>query len=155
MPALDPKDYLWKNLCLLMGSPEPTVDSVQAKTGVGRGTIQRIKEGETSVGTDKLRQIADAFHLETWQLLVPGLKTWDDHETLDSAARYDKLSGLALNIAEMFDTLPRDLITRTKAHHRVMTFLVDALDAPGATVEPKTQPTPEPVRSAKTGKQHG
>ena len=53
----------------------PTVDAVQLKTKVGRGTVQRIKEGQTSVGTDKLLAIAEAFGVEVWQLLRPDLKS--------------------------------------------------------------------------------
>lgn len=56
-----------------MGPESPTVDAVQRRTKVGRGTVQRIKEGETSIGTDKLLAIADAFNVEPWTLLHPTL----------------------------------------------------------------------------------
>lgn len=69
----DPKSYLWDNLCALMRVDNPSVDAVQRKTKVGRGTIQRIKEGQTSVGLDNLDRIASAFQVSVWQLLVPEL----------------------------------------------------------------------------------
>lgn len=58
---------------MLMGTGSPTVDAVQRKTQVGRGTVQRIKEGSTSTGTDTLLAIADAFGVEPWELLQPQL----------------------------------------------------------------------------------
>src|SRR5450830_549402 len=73
MSADDPKTFLWSNICILMQDENPPIDAVQRKTKVGRGTIQRIKEGATSIGIDKLHEIADAFNLPVWQLLVPGL----------------------------------------------------------------------------------
>lgn len=100
MPAEDPKDYLWRNICSLMGSDEPTVDSVQIRTGIGRGTVQRIKEGETSIGTDKLKQISEAFGLEVWQLLVPGLRLPDD-----PAADEHLISAAAMRLAVHFDDM--------------------------------------------------
>jgi len=73
MLVTNPKTYLWHNICLLMKCESPTVDAVQLKTKVGRGTVQRIKEGQTSIGTDKLLAIAEAFDLELWKLLQPDL----------------------------------------------------------------------------------
>lgn len=73
MTPKDPKSYLWQNIASLMRIPAPSVDAVQSKTKVGRGTIQRIKEGETSVGVDTLQSIAKAFSIEVWQLMVPGI----------------------------------------------------------------------------------
>ena len=73
MASQDPKTFLWSNIALLMGTGPPTVDAVQRKTQVGRGTVQRIKEGSTSTGTDTLLAIADAFGVEPWELLHPQL----------------------------------------------------------------------------------
>lgn len=73
MASQDPKTFLWSNIALLMGTGSPTVDAVQRKTQVGRGTVQRIKEGSTSTGTDTLLAIADAFGVEPWELLHPQL----------------------------------------------------------------------------------
>lgn len=78
MTAQDPKTYLWATLCRLAGEPVETagIDQIhrKVKKAVGRGTIQRIKEGETSVGIDALMKLASAFGLEVWQLLVPGIE---------------------------------------------------------------------------------
>lgn len=74
MASTDPKTYLWQNICSLMGIDSPSIDAVTKRTKVGRGTIQRIKEGTTSVGVDNLAQIADAFDVEVWKLLAPNLE---------------------------------------------------------------------------------
>jgi hypothetical protein len=76
MTEIDPKKYLWKNICALMESPEgrePSIDDVTSRTKVGRGTVQRIKEGNTSCGLDVVTKISGAFGIEPWQLLVPNI----------------------------------------------------------------------------------
>ena len=73
MATLDPKDYLWRNIAFLMKVEDPTIDAVQRKTGIGRGTAQRIMEGKTSVGIDVIRTIANSFGVEAWQLTHPNL----------------------------------------------------------------------------------
>lgn len=83
MTPKDPKRYLWQNIAALMREASPSVDSVRARTKVGRGTVQRIKEGETSVGVDTLQSVAAAFGIEVWQLLVPNIDP-DQLPTLNS-----------------------------------------------------------------------
>lgn len=74
MNASDPKTYLWANLCALMGEPVTvSIDAVQRRTKIGRGTVQRIKEGSTSIGINVLTSIATEFQVEAWQLLAPSL----------------------------------------------------------------------------------
>lgn len=41
--------------------------------GIANGTAQRIKAAETSVGIEVLEDLAKAFRLQPWQLLVPSL----------------------------------------------------------------------------------
>ena len=73
MTAPDPKTFLWDNLCTLMNVSAPSIDAVTRQTKIGRGTVQRIKEGNTSVGINVLRTIAERFKVEPWQLLAPSL----------------------------------------------------------------------------------
>lgn len=56
-----------------MGQESPSIDMVVARTKIGRGTIQRIREGEAATRIDSLTKIAEAFGLEVWQLMVPSL----------------------------------------------------------------------------------
>lgn len=69
MEPKDPKTYLWDNICTLLGDSTPSIDKVAKAVKVGRGTIQRIQEGQTSVGLDVLRRIAAALKTEVWLLL--------------------------------------------------------------------------------------
>lgn len=73
----NPIPHLWGNICELMGSDSPSLDDVASKTGVGRGTVQRIKNGETNIQTKNLAAIARAFGLSLWQLMVKDLKRGD------------------------------------------------------------------------------
>lgn len=75
MHPKDPKTYLWGRILALLGLPDGAgVDAAFAKlqgSGLSRGTIQRIKEGATSTGTDNLVKLAKHFDMEVWQLLTP------------------------------------------------------------------------------------
>lgn len=53
------------------------------KLGLTQGTAQRVLEGSTSIGLEILQQLASAFHVKPWHLLVPGL----DVEALPVAGR--------------------------------------------------------------------
>ncbi len=75
MEPVDPKTYLWKTVTTRLGVDESIgVDAVFAllKGGeVSRGTVQRLKEGKTSVGVDQLSRLAAYFNIEVWELCVP------------------------------------------------------------------------------------
>lgn len=77
MATGDPRAYLWQNVCKLMShaglGDDPSIDAVQNKTRVGRGTIQRIRDGEAASRLSSLVTIAHAFKIEVWQLLTPAL----------------------------------------------------------------------------------
>lgn len=75
MNRKDSKRVLWENVSRLMVARygKENLTRLAADAKVGPGTSTRIKEQETSVGTDKLDLIAKAFGIQTWQLLVPGL----------------------------------------------------------------------------------
>lgn len=73
MATADPRTYLWKNICALMLAEDPSLDAVVKRTKIGRGTVQRIKAGDTATRLSSLEAIAKAFGIEVWQLLVKGL----------------------------------------------------------------------------------
>lgn len=64
---------MWANICALMGDANPSIAAVQLRTRVGHGTVQRIKDGGTSIGLNVLDTIADALDVPPWMLLVEGL----------------------------------------------------------------------------------
>lgn len=143
MAVTDPKDYLWKNVCFLMGwregDPEPTIDAVQIRLKeIGRGTVQRIKEGSTSIGTDKLVQIAGAFNLEAWQLLVPGLKLPDDPVQPPHV-----LSSSAMRLAVHFD----DMLPTPKAKEIGFQAVTAAISRARRETLPQANDAPAAVRS--------
>lgn len=43
------------------------------KTGLGTGTISRLRNGSVNANLETLDAIAKAFDVEPWQLLVPGM----------------------------------------------------------------------------------
>lgn len=44
------------------------------KRGFALGTAQRVLGGQTSVGLDIVAELAEAFGVQPWQLLTPGLQ---------------------------------------------------------------------------------
>lgn len=94
MPATDPRSYLWTNICQLIGIEEPSLNDVQKRVGVGRGTVQRIKDGDTGTRIDSLAVIATKLGVEVWQLL---------HPTLGKSGA--PLSAGAMEIATLYERL--------------------------------------------------
>lgn len=50
-------------------------------TGLGTGTLSRVKNAKINPTIDTIELLAKAFDLQSWQLLVPNLKP-KDHPTL-------------------------------------------------------------------------
>ncbi len=69
------RDIIGKNLTELMKSDMSlnTLDKVATKSGVGRGTVDRMKKADVAVTVDTLEAIANTFKLQPWQLLIPNL----------------------------------------------------------------------------------
>lgn len=64
---------LLENICALIGEPDAAIDEIQRRTKVGRGTAQRLKGEDVSLGVDLLAKAAESLGVEPWQLLVEGL----------------------------------------------------------------------------------
>jgi len=75
MKQADSKKVLWENVSALMQREfgKENLTKLAKKAGFGPGTSTRLKDQETSVGTDILDSIAANFNIEPWQLLMPGL----------------------------------------------------------------------------------
>lgn len=81
-------EILSNNLRQLVGEGKryPKLESLAARSGVGKSTIARARNGENALRIDNLEDIARAFNLEPWQMLVedvdptnpPSLKNDDD-----------------------------------------------------------------------------
>ncbi len=65
-------ETLGKNLRQLVGEGRryPTLEALAARSGVGKSTIARARNGENALRIDNLEDIARAFNLEPWQMLV-------------------------------------------------------------------------------------
>ena len=107
MVTPDLKGVLWANVLALMQKRygRENLTRLARETGCGPGTASRIKARETSVGIDVLSQIAGAFEVQAWQLLVPGFDP-DKLPTLkqvseDERAALARLAADAQRIADM------------------------------------------------------
>lgn len=74
------RQILGANLSSLMNSSSelasaPAVERATAQKGlkVGRSTVQRVKDGDTTVNLDYIEVFAKVFHKEPWQLLHPAI----------------------------------------------------------------------------------
>lgn len=75
MGKKDAKTVLWENVSSLMTHEfgRENMTRFANKCGFAVSTVQRIKEMKTSVGIDVVEQIADAFKIDVWQVMVPNL----------------------------------------------------------------------------------
>lgn len=66
---------VWNNLTSLMQARwgVPNINRLAREAHVGVATVQRIKDGGTSVGIDVLAKVAKVFNVPVWQLLLPSL----------------------------------------------------------------------------------
>lgn len=78
--AMSPRDILAANLTALMASSSSlnTLVAVEKATEaigmkVGKSTVDRLRNGTTPVNLDYIDALAQAFGLDAWQLLVPGI----------------------------------------------------------------------------------
>jgi len=108
MSAADPKTYLWKRIESLMGGVTRTIDQVVAHTNISRGSIQRVREGKTSTGTDILVQLAEAFDLEVWELLQPPTDESHVRQVAKSSGGPEARKEQALAILKMAAALSPD-----------------------------------------------
>lgn len=105
MSKTDSKKVLWENVSQLMRMEfgRENLTQLAAKVGIGPGTSTRLKAQETSVGTDILDQIAHAFKVEPWQLLVPGI----DMASPQQESRGDGIP-MPMVSRERYESLPPD-----------------------------------------------
>ena len=83
-----------------MGGDPQTVDAVKTKANISRGTAQRLRAGETSIGTEVLVAIASSFGIEVWELLQPAANARTPAKPGRSLAEALK------TLAETLDALP-------------------------------------------------
>lgn len=71
----DSKKVLWENVSALMKREfgKENLTALAKKAGFGPGTSTRLKEQTTSVGLEVIEQLAVAFKVQPWHLLVPDL----------------------------------------------------------------------------------
>jgi len=85
-------ETLSKNLRQLVGEGRryEKLEALAARSGVGKSTIARARNGENALRIDNLEDIARAFNLEPWQMLVenvdptdpPALKSNNDKQVV-------------------------------------------------------------------------
>jgi transcriptional regulator with XRE-family HTH domain len=72
--VVDSRKVLWKSVSALMLKHygEENLTRLARDCKIGPGTASRIKAAETSVGLEVIDKIAKKFHVDAWELLVPG-----------------------------------------------------------------------------------
>jgi hypothetical protein len=75
MHPTDAKQVLWANVSALMRHHwgAENLSRLSREAGIALASCTRIKEQQTSIGIEVVGRIADAFHLQPWHMLVPGL----------------------------------------------------------------------------------
>jgi Cro/C1-type HTH DNA-binding domain len=76
MNGVDSRKVVWESVSALMKKRwgEDNLNRLAREANIGPATAARLKAQKTSVGLNVLDQIATAFDVATWQLLVPGMQ---------------------------------------------------------------------------------
>lgn len=130
---MDISKIIGTNLTALMDGPQglDTCKKVAAKSGVGFGTVQRAKNGDTNITVEKLAAIAKAFHIHPAELMIekPEIpyNAIDDEKTIE---------GRAHRIAEPPPIPYIELNPKSKRDLRIdaITALINATDMEGLAV---------------------
>lgn len=67
------------------GKRYPKLETLAARCGVGKSTIARARNGENALRIDNLEDIARAFNLEPWQMLVEGVDPTDPPQLAEAS----------------------------------------------------------------------
>lgn len=113
------------------------INRLSRESGVGLGTVARLKSSDTSVALDKLDKLAAVFGVEPWKLLQPDFSV--------ASQALDSLSPMAVAIGRALDA-----ITEPEAHSRAYALSVQVLQlanapaqhAPAPAVVPTLELTP-------------
>lgn len=106
MAKPDLKAVLWQNVKSLMQYhwQKENLSELSRRAGVGLATCDRVKKQQTSVGTDVLEQLAQAFDLQAWHLLTPNLDPANPPViwlTQTERDLYEKMASAARQLAEI------------------------------------------------------
>lgn len=114
MNQLDGKTILWENIAALMilRYGKENMGRLAAAAHVGQATMTRIKEQKTSIGTEKLDQIAKALDVQSWQLLCPGY----DFSKKPTEAQQSGPVLTGKDLQQLFDLIPLGAPTREPAY---------------------------------------
>ena len=130
----DSKHHLWNAFEALMAARYggSNINKLSRESGVGLGTVSRLKDPDTSIGLDKLDKLAKAFSVRPWELLVPGF---------DPAHLPSMFSPLARDLARALDEIS-DPTAQRRAFALARQIVELASIVPAAAV---TRPAPAPT----------
>lgn len=141
MPDMDKlthsKRNLWRSLEALMTARwgGVNINRLSRESGVGLGTVARLKSDDTSIALDKLDLFAKLFGVEPWELLTPNFS--------ENSQNQRSLSPMAVDVA-----LSLDQITDPAAHARAHALVVQVLQLANVPAPQESQPaaqaTPAP-----------
>lgn len=100
---LDSKKVLWENVLSLMVDryKKENLTKLAKDSGIGPGTMTRIKEQETSVGVDTLEKLAVVAKVEPWQLLHPSMGKSNDSASNQPLALVNQAQLAINNVASL------------------------------------------------------
>ena len=134
MDQIDERKILWANVAALMNLRygEENLSRLAREAKIGPASMTRIKEQQTSVGTEAMGKIAVALKVQAWQLLFPGLDVarLDQRKAEEKPVAPPKPAGPSFygqQLSELFDELPDDKITRVRAYQACTQILLEAL----------------------------
>lgn len=151
MTEIDARKTLWDNLLALMviRYGKENMGKLAKDAGIGGATMTRIKEQNTSVGTEHLDKLAKALKVPTWQLLCPGFDFKSGTNTsVQDVAPKAKSNRSGKDLQFLFDMIPDDSDKREPAYAACLRALLPAI-TPTAS-----QPTADTPQVANQERRH-
>lgn len=98
------KQNLWRSLELLMERHYGgvNINRLSRESGVGLGTVARLKSLDSSIGLDKLDRLAETFGVVPWDLLRPDFDP--------AATCIERLSPMAVELGRTLDSIEDPLL---------------------------------------------
>jgi transcriptional regulator with XRE-family HTH domain len=127
------KRTLWLSLERLMEARYggSNINKLSRESGVGLGTVARLKSNKSSVALDKVDKLAAVFGVEPWQLLMPNF---------GPDAQEESFSPLATDIARAIDR-----IEDPEAQQRAYALALQVVGLATAPVSSSPAPVPTPT----------
>jgi hypothetical protein len=147
-----PRDILAENLKKLMAATPSlrTIPELTKASSVSNGTLDRIRRADVATNVDVLEQLARAFGVTPWQLLVQDLVVTTGKDGMPQVAGIPEWPFSAIPQSRFLALTPDD---RGYVQRRLIQAIAECEPPePASAPLPRVQPTAQPARTTLSDK---